>query len=417
MLGHRKVESKDIAIIFKEEYSNLVAVLFHYYNLQDLTLAEDLVSETFVKAMKTWSHKGIPDLPKAWLRRTAKNLLVDYHRRQQTFNQKIAPNILNKSDKKYSSNITEEIIEDSQLKMMFVVCDPSLNNEAQLCLALRILSGFSIDEIAIALLSNKEAINKKLYRAKKSIKLNRDQSFNLSRSEYSDRLDNVLRVLYLIFNEGYYTSTNELTIRHELCWEAMSLCKFLEDKFSTENTRVTALLALMCFHASRLEARSKDENVIRLYDQQDKSKWNQHLIKKGESYLNKSANGDNVSKYHIEAAIAYWHTTDKPEKWSNILHLYNNLLLIEYSPQTAMSRTYALAKVKSPKTALHEALKLKLDNNQYYYCLIAELYRMDDDRSQEKSYLQKALNLATRAHEKTLIQQKIEAAKIASILF
>jgi RNA polymerase sigma-70 factor (ECF subfamily) len=407
------VESKDIAIIFKEEYSNLVAVLFHYYNLQDLSLAEDLVSDTFIKAMKTWSHKGIPDSPKAWLRKTAKNLLVDYYRRQKTFDQKVAPNFQIEQDQKLTSDITTEVIEDSQLKMIFVVCDPSLNKEAQLCLALRILSGFSIEEIAKALFSNKEAINKKLYRAKKSIKLNRDHTFNLSKSAYVERLDNVLRVLYLIFNEGYYTSTNEQTIRHELCWEAMSLCKFLEDRFSQSNSRVTALMALMCFHASRLEARSEEENVIQLYDQQDRSRWNQQLIKKGESYLNKSATGNTVSKYHIEAAIAYWHTTDKPEKWSNILHLYNNLLLIEYSPQTAMSRTYALAKAKSAKIALEEALKLKLDDNQYYYCLIAELYRLDGDYKKEKSYLLKALELATRTHEKDLIQRKIKAAELA----
>ena len=407
------MESKDIAIIFKEEYSNLVAVLFHYYNLQDLSLAEDLVSDTFIKAMKTWSHKGIPDSPKAWLRKTAKNLLVDYYRRQKTFDQKVAPNFQIEQDQKLTSDITTEVIEDSQLKMIFVVCDPSLNKEAQLCLALRILSGFSIEEIAKALFSNKEAINKKLYRAKKSIKLNRDHTFNLSKSAYVERLDNVLRVLYLIFNEGYYTSTNERTIRHELCWEAMSLCKFLEDRFSQSNSRVTALMALMCFHASRLEARSEEENVIQLYDQQDRSRWNQQLIKKGESYLNKSATGNTVSKYHIEAAIAYWHTTDKPEKWSNILHLYNNLLLIEYSPQTAMSRTYALAKAKSAKIALEEALKLKLDDNQYYYCLIAELYRLDGDYKKEKSYLLKALELATRTHEKDLIQRKIQAAELA----
>lgn len=170
------MDNKQLSEIFKAEYSNLVAVLCHYYGLNDIQLAEDIVSETFVSAMKTWSHNGIPKAPKAWLRKVAQNKLTDHYRRNKTYQENVIPQIDLQTEAQYdrndSINITDEIIEDSQLRMIFVVCDPELNKAAQLGIALRILCGFNIEEIAKALFSNKEAINKKLYRAKKSFKDN-----------------------------------------------------------------------------------------------------------------------------------------------------------------------------------------------------------------------------------------------------
>lgn len=403
--------SNDIARIFKEEYSNLVAVLCHFYNIGDLQLAEDLVSETFLKAMKTWSHNGIPESPKAWLRKTAKNLFIDQLRRKKKFDQDISPHLKLKDQTSLETEWSDKIIEDSQLKMIFVICDPKLKKATQICLALRILSGFSIDEIAKALLSNKEAVNKKLYRAKKNLRLKDRLTSNLSEKEYAIRLDNVLRVIYLIFNEGYYSSSNEENIRQEVCWEAMYLCKFLESKSPFSKSKIRALLALMCFHASRFNARTSDTDQIQLYDKQDRSKWNIDLIKKGEEYLSKSATGTIVSKYHLEAGIAYWHTTEHKERWNNILQLYNKLLTIEYSPIIAMNRTYALAKANSVEEAITSALKLGLNNNHYYYCLLAELYNLDNNRIKEIHYLEKALSITIKLNEKILIKEKLKKAK------
>ena len=403
-------QTENIAEIFKTEYSNIVAVLCHYYKVGNIQLAEDLVSETFLKAMKTWSHNGIPDSPKAWLRKTAKNLYIDQIRRQNNFESNISPELKFELIENKEVDINDEIIEDSQLKMIFMVCDPELNREAQLCLALRILSGFSIDEIAKALLLNKETVNKKMYRAKKNLKLKNGLTSDLTENEYTIRLDNVLRVIYLIFNEGYYSSINEEHIRQEICYEAMYLCKFLESNTSFSKSKICALLALMCFHASRFEARINDRDIIQLYKDQDKSKWNLDLIKKGEEYLNKSAEGSIVSKYHLEAAIAYWHTTDNNQKWNNILQLYNKLLTIEYSPVIAMNRTYALAKANTVQEAIGEALKLEIKDNHYYYCLLAELYRLDDNTIAERHYLNKAITLTNKANEKQLIEQKLKKA-------
>lgn len=405
------MDHKQLTEIFKTTYSNLVAVLCHYYGLTDIQFAQDIVSETFYKAMKTWSHNGIPQSPKAWLRKVALNQLKDHYRKTKTFEEKVAPQIGSKTGVSQLPEITNEIIEDSQLRMMFVVCNPDLSKAAQICLALRILCGFNIEEIAKALLSNKENINKKLYRAKKSIKEKLHLENQLTEEDYKERLENVLRVIYLLFNEGYYSSVKEENIREDICWEAMRLNIFLTKYDYFEKQKIYALLALMCFHASRLEARRSGESSDLLYHDQDRSKWNKDLIKKGEKYLKLSAKGSSISKYHIEASIAYWHTIESEHKWQNILPLYNRLLTIEYSPIIAMNRTYALAMAESVPKAITEALKFDVKKNHHYYCLLAELYRMEGDSEREISNLSQALQLAKKKNEQALILKKLKKAQ------
>ena len=404
------MSDKRLSEIFKSEYSNLVAVLCNYYGVNDIQLAEDIVSEAFMRAMKNWSHKGIPEFPKAWLRKVAQNLLSEHYRRQKLYDEKITHELSADAQHTDIPEITDEIIEDSQLKMIFVLCDPELNREAQLCIALRILCGFNIEEIAKALLSNKETINKKLYRAKKNIKERDGVETNLTPDQYISRLDNVLRVIYLIFNEGYYSSVNEENIRYDMCWEAMRLSIFLSEQKVFPTSAVYALVSLMCFHASRLDARKSGDKGDLLYHEQDKSKWNRDLILQGRKYLMLSSEGDLVTKYHIEAAIAYWHTVETEEKWNHILQLYNKLLTIEYSPIIAMNRTYALAKANSVDEAIKEAHKLELRDNHLYYCLLAELYCLNSNKVKEIKYLNKALKMAKKENERVLIGNKLEKA-------
>jgi len=304
-------KTQDIADIFKAEYSNLVAVLCRLFGIDNIQLAEDLISDTFLQAMKTWSHKGVPDQPKAWLHRVAFNKAKDHFRRNKTYKDKVLPRLLQDTDKNKAQPFSKSVMADSQLNMFFAVCHSSLSPSAQICLALRILCSFNIEEIAAALLSNKEAINKKLFRAKKKLKAFRNEWKNITPNDYQLRLDSVLRIIYLIFNEGYYSSVSNENIRQELCWEAMRLCMFLLDQDTLPKIKINALMALMCFHASRLNSRVDRAGNAILFDQQDRSLWNRELIQKGKEYLNHSAHGKVVSNYHLEAAIAYWHTTDK----------------------------------------------------------------------------------------------------------
>ncbi len=404
------VDNQKLSEIFKTEYSNLIAVLSNYYGVNDLQLAEDLVSETFVRAMRSWSHKGIPQYPRAWLRKVAQNLYLEGVRRQKTFDDRISKDLHEAHEAFDTIEITEKLIEDSQLRMIFVLCDPRLNRESQLCITLRILCGFSTEEISKALISNKESVNKKLYRAKKVLKSQLSLQDELTKEDYHERLDNVLRVIYLLFNEGYYSSTIEEEIRHDLCWEAMRLGVFLSNQQHFQVAHVQALVSLMCFHASRFKARLSSESGNLLYDEQDKSLWDQALIKKGLEYLNNASRDEQVSKYHVEATIAFWHTREDEGKWEQILMLYNKLLTIEYSPIIAMNRSYALAKAQSPHLAIEATLKLDLAGNVHYCCLMAELYKMADDSQQEVLYLNKALKLAKKENQKTLIQRKLEKA-------
>lgn len=394
--------------IFKSEYSNLVAVLCHYYKLADVQLAEDIVSETFLKAMKSWSHSGIPASPKSWLRKVAVNQLKDYYRRNKLYNDKILKQINQDQSESTDTEFDEDIINDSQLKMLFVVCNPAINNKSQICLALRILSGFNIGEIAQAFLTNDESINKTLYRAKKKLREVNGFNFSLSVEDLNDRLDNVIRILYLIFNEGYYSSVKEENIREDICWEAMRLAVFLTDQEELHQKNVYALLALMCFHASRISARKAGERGDLLLEEQDRTMWNYELIRKGQQFLFLAGKDSNISKYHIEAAIAYWHTTDDDIKWRHILQLYNRLLTIEYSPIAAINRTYALAKNNEVKLAIDEALKLNLNKNLYYICLLAELYKLDGDIPKEKELLNQAMKMAEKDNERQLIFYKLQ---------
>jgi predicted RNA polymerase sigma factor len=272
------------------------------------------------------------------------------------------------------------------------------------------LCGFGIEEIANAFLTNKETINKRLFRAKEKLRSERVQIEMPLEGEINNRLGNVLTTLYLLFNEGYYSESQDAVLREDLCLEAMRLTHLLLENSSTDLPPVNALFSLMCFHSSRFPARRNSNREIILYEEQDEKLWSQELISKGAFYLKKSSIGNTISKYHLEAGIAYWYTVkaDSSEKWENILQLYNHLLQIEYSPVAALNRTYALAKANGKAEAIHEAEKLQLTNNHYYFSLLGELYK-DVDFTKAKDYLEKAFTLAKTQADKQIIRKRIDA--------
>ncbi len=398
--------------LFRTEYSKIVSVLCKTFGLDHIELAEDLVSDSFLKAAETWKLKGIPKNPTAWLYTVSKNNTKDYFKRQQIFKEKIAKNLIDEDDEngEFDIDLSEVNIKDSQLRMLFAICNPSISSTAQIALALRILCGFGIDEIATALLSNKTTINKRLLRAKQTLRQNRiDLSFP-DAAELNDRLSNVLFVLYLLFNEGYYSTTGSEVISRDLCLEAMRLLYMLLENESTRLPESNALMALFCFHTSRFNARINSVGEQILYDDQDKGKWDRELIQKGEEYLHYSASGQKASKYHLEALIAYWHTRitiNRKQKWQNILQLYNRLLQQEYSPVTALNRTYALAMVKGNDVALEEALKINLSNNHLYHSLLANLYA-SIDKQKQIAHLKEAIHLAKTTKDKKSLSERLD---------
>jgi RNA polymerase sigma-70 factor (ECF subfamily) len=361
-------------------------------------------------ASETWGIKGLPENPVAWLYTVAKNKAKDYLKRNTLFDQKITPHLQNNSSEiqEFEIDLSEQNITDCQLQMMFAVCHPSISSEAQISLSLRVLCGFGIDEIANAFLTNKEVINKRLFRAKEKLRMEQVKIEFPSQGAIEGRLEMVLRTLYLLFNEGYYSAGKDVTLRKEVCLEAMRLTNLLLENKTTNKPAVNALISLMCFHASRFEARVNVNGETILYQNQNENLWNEELITQGECFLNQASVGDKLSKYHLEAGIAYWHThkQDTAEKWESILQLYNKLLQLEYSPIAALNRTYALSKANGKNEAIIEAEKLNLNDNHLYHALLGNLYT-GIDNSKARFHFQNALKLAKSKADKTIISKNI----------
>lgn len=397
--------------LFRSEYSKIVSVLIRHFGLEQVEQAEDIVSETFLTAAQNWPLNGIPVNPTAWLYTVAKNKAKNYLRRSNLFENKIAPDLKKNSDAADETDIdlSPQNISDSQLQMMFAICHHSISAESQISLSLRILCGFGIEEIASAFLTNKETINKRLFRAKEKLREEKIRIELPAASEIEQRLAAVLRTIYLLFNEGYYSVSNDATVRKDLCFEAMRLCNILAENKNTDLPEVNALLSLMCFHASRFDARLDKNGELVLYEDQDETLWDQELIAKGAWFLHKASTGDQISKYHLEAGIAWWHTqkADTREKWEHILQLYNHLLQLEYSPIAALNRTYALSKANGKQEAIAEAEKLKLKDNQFYFILLGELYS-DSDHVKARQHFEKALALAKTQTDKLAIQRRMQ---------
>jgi RNA polymerase sigma-70 factor (ECF subfamily) len=363
----------------------MVSILVGMYGSHRLQMAEDVVQEALIRAMKTWPLHGTPDEPAAWLLRTAKNLAVDQLRREQTFHRK-QPEILAGM---------EDVEEgpgdggDDLLRLLFVCCHPALPGEAQTALALKTLCGFSAGEIAKAFLISEVAVMKRLTRARQKIRELALPFAMPEESEISERLDPVFRVIYLLFNEGYKASSGERLVREEFCAEAIRLAGIILEEPLTRTPRGFALLALMQLCAARLPARTDDAgNLLRLHEQ-DRGVWDRELIAAGMRNLARSGAGSSVSEYHVEAAIAACHCAaveDAATDWVRILGLYDRLVEMNDSPVVALNRAVAVARVSGPLAGL-EAIEAisgsqRLEGYHLYHVirgvLLGELGRNDE---------------------------------------
>jgi len=405
-------QQKLIPHLFRTEYSKITAVLCKLFNLKHLEIAEDIASETFLKATETWANKGIPENPTAWLYAVAKNKTKDYLKRSVLFETQIRKVIeTNEAEAENYFDFSPQTISDSQLAMIFAVCNPANSTAAQICLALQILCGFSVEEIANAFLTKTETIKKRLLRARATLRNDSFQIKEISETDIKSRLNTILKTLYLLFNEGYFSKTNDYLIRKDVCAEAIRLTHILTENILTNRPQTNALLALMCYQSSRLGARMDDKGEAILLDQQDKNLWNKELIDKGNYYLVNACNGNEISKYHLEAAIAFWHTTQTDEnKWKHILQLYNQLIVMGYSSVIALNRTFALAKVYGNEEAIVEAEKLSLNDNNYYHSLLGYLYA-DKEIDKSIDHYNKAISLTKSKAEKQTLRKIIEGLR------
>lgn len=394
--------------LFRTEFRKITAMLCRNFGLEYLGDAEDIASECFLAALESWPYKGVPANPSAWLFRVAKNKAINRERRERRRREGGEGREERGEGRAGEYFLELPKVQDDALRMLFAVCHPALSSELQVTLALRVCCGFGIDEIAAALLAEKEAVNKRLYRAKEKIRTEGIQLQLPEGTELISRLQNVLVTIYLLFTEGYYSETNNEVVREELCLEAMRLAYSLTEIEETNLSEVQALMALFCFHVSRFPARKSAAGNFILYGEQDTALWNQELITKGAQYLHRASTGQHVSRYHLEAAIAYWHTRqeDNREKWESILHLYNLLMQLYPSQVADLNRVYAIYKVHGSEMAIESAEKLQLIKSPYYFMLLAELY-WEQDNLHARISLNKALELAKTDADRNFIRKRL----------
>jgi RNA polymerase sigma factor (sigma-70 family) len=406
--------------LFRHESGKLVSILTGIFGIERLQLAEDVVQEALVRALQTWPYYGIPKNPAAWLTQTAKNLTLDVLRREKVFREKeeqIAPVM-----EQWSSGLThpegrsaDSELKDDGLRLMFVCCHPSIPQDAQAALALKTLCGFSPAEIASAFLATEAAIAKRLVRARQRI---RDLHIPFEIPPDPDltaRLDGVLQTIYLLFNEGYKASTGESLVRQELCSEAIRLATLLAQHRVGNQPRTHALLALMLLNAARLAERvDNDGNLLRLKEQ-DRSKWDRGLIARGMFHLAESADGDTVTAYHFEAAIAACHCaapTYEETDWPRILSIYDRLVELDDSPVIALNRAVAVAQVHGPEAGIKVAQELEkgrqLDSYHLLYAVLGEFEAQLNEFQKAVVYLRKALELTQLKSEQTLLARRLQ---------
>lgn len=405
--------------LFRHEWGKLVAVLTKVFGVHNLQMAEDVVQDTMLTALNTWKIKGIPENPTAWLFTAARNKAVDVLRKQQR-TQQYAKELTPLLQSGYSliPTVNEVIntnnIDDDRLRMMFVCCHPSLSTEAQVTLILKTLCGFSVTEIAKAYVTNYDTIEKRLYRAKQIFK-DKKVEFELPPpQQLEERMDVVLLSVYLLFNEGYNATSNEELIRKDMMQEAMRLCELICRNPVVPHENAHALMALMCFTASRNDARLDENGNVLLLKQQDRRKWNRALIENGIYHLEQSAAGDYMSKYHIEAGIAYEHAVARDyvhTNWQHILNCYNLLYNYYPSPVVALNRAVVVAELYGAAQGIKAIESIPhLPSLKKYYLLpatLGELHWQLKEYDKAKQYFEEASQLTQNAIEKKLLQQKM----------
>ncbi len=343
--------------LFRRKYSELVATLTRILGPAYLDLAEDVVQDALARALKRWSYDGIPESPAGWLMTVARNLALDRIRRDRMAARKEADVAaeLHASDTDTGSAGYREELTDDMLRMMFACCHPSLPDEASIALILRDLCGLSTKEIAAAYLQKEATIAQRLVRAKQRFK-DGVASLDLPpASELPDRFESVLNALYLLFAEGYAAHSGESLSRVDLCAEAIRLLSGLIEQPVGKRPAARALLALFYFQAARLPSRVDSQGRLVELSQQDRSAWNRPMIGEGLQLLDQSAEGDQMSRYHLMAAIASVHAVAEKfdlTDWPLIVRYYDDLMSLDPSPVIALNRAVAVSYYESPEAGL-----------------------------------------------------------------
>ncbi len=404
--------------LFRREWGRLVAALTRLLGVHNLGLAEDVAQDAFRRALEVWKVRGVPENPSAWLVAIAKNRALDLLRRERTA-RAFAPELGRLLETEWTlAPLVEEafathVIRDEQLRMMFSCCHPRLSEEAQLALVLNVLCGFGAAEIAATFLTGRAAVEKRISRGKRALARARTL-FDLADAEFASRLSTVQRALYLLFNEGYHGGSAGAPVRVELCEEAMRLTALLREHPPAATPATNALAALMCLHAARLPARLDAAGELSALADQDRARWDGRLVAEGLALLERSAEGREVTSYHLEAAIAAAHAcarTVEETDWKTIVSLYDALMVVAPTPVVALNRAVAIAQRDGPERGLEALHALadaeRLSRYPFYPAALGELELRRGDRDAARVHLRAALGIARNGAERRFLEKRL----------
>ncbi len=400
--------------LFRHQAGQVVATLARLFGPQHLDLAEDVVQETLIVALRVWPHRGIPENPAAWIMTTARNRALDALRRDKRLRDRQAALRAGYGGiAAFDAPPDPDDLRDDLLRLMFVCCHPAIGREAQIALILKTLGGFGVPEIARAFLTPDATVAQRLVRAKRTIRARNLPYAVPDAADLPARLDAVLDALYLLFNEGYNATHGETLTRDDLCAEAIRLTVILAQHPAGDLPKVHALRALMLLHAARLPARTDDAGDLLTLEDQDRSRWDRALIAAGIAALAYAAHGETLTAYHLQAGIAACHTdapTYAATDWPRILAYYDELTRIAPSPVVALNRAVALAMVVGPHAGLAEIERVRALPGMAAYALfhatLATFRARTGDRAGAHAAYTAALALAGTDPERRFLARK-----------
>jgi RNA polymerase sigma-70 factor (ECF subfamily) len=406
--------------LFRHQAGQMISSLTRVFGPARLDLAEEVVQDALVKALKLWPYRGVPDNPAAWLIQVAKNRALDLLRRETSLRAKSAALLetltaQEESAREAGARLSGGLLDD-ELVMMFMACHKAIAREGRVALTLKTVSGFGVGEIARAFLSRETTISQRIVRAKRRI---REEGITFEMpgpSDLTERLDSVLEVIYLLFNEGYTAHRGENLVRADLCEEAIRLCRLVVGHAATDLPESHALLALMLLQAARLAARVGDRGDLSVLSEQNRSLWDRRLIYEGLFHLERSAEGDRLTEYHLQAGIAACHAVAESYEatdWPRIVELYDQLQSVNPSPVIALNRAVALSRWRGPAAGIRALEEIGSHPAMSHYYLLpatlGELWSEIGEARRAADFYRSALSCPCTDPERRFLMKKLAA--------